>query len=73
MGCNSFGADYKVTGDQVAFGAIISTQMFCDETSSQENAVLGILSDKVLRYQLMGDLLTLTSSDGASAILLVRK
>jgi heat shock protein HslJ len=73
VGCNSFGAEYKVDGDQIVFGSIISTMMFCDETSAQESAVLGILSDKTVKYQVDGDQLKITSSDGASAIVLVRK
>lgn len=73
VGCNSFSADYKIDGDQIALGSIVSTMMFCNETSSQESAVLGILSDNSLKFQLNGDFLTLTSADGASAVVFVRK
>ena len=73
VGCNSFGAEYKVDGDQIVFGSMVSTMMFCDETSSQESAVLGILSDKTVKYQVDGEQLIITSSDGASVVVLVHK
>ena len=73
VGCNSFGADYKVDGDQIIFGPIISTMMFCDATSPQESAVLNILSDKTVKYQIDGEQLTITSSDGASVVVLAHK
>ena len=73
VGCNSFGSEYKVDGDKITFGSIISTMMYCEETSSQESVVLGILSDKTINYQVEGDELKITSSDGASVVVLVRK
>ncbi len=73
VGCNTFGADYKVKRDQITFGSIVSTLMFCTETSSQESAVLGILSDKTVTYQIDGKLLTITSSDGVSIVVLAHK
>ncbi len=73
VGCNSFGAEYKVDGDQIVFGSMVSTMMFCDETSSQESAVLGILSDKTVKYQVDGEQLIITSNDGASVVVLVHK
>lgn len=73
VGCNSFGADYKVDGDHITFGSIVSTMMFCEETSTQESAVLSILTDKTLSYQFNGNQLTLTSQDGALIVVLARK
>lgn len=73
VGCNSFGSDYKVDGDHIIFGSIVSTMMFCEETSAQESAVLSILTDKTLSYQLTGNQLTLTSQDGALVVVLARK
>ena len=73
MGCNSFGSDYKVDGDQVTFGSIVSTMMFCNEISTQESAVLAILTDKTVSFTVNGDELTFTSADGASVIVLARK
>lgn len=73
VGCNSFGADYKVDGDQITFGSIMSTMMFCNEISTQESAVLAILTDKTVSFTVNGDQLTLTSTDGASVVALARK
>ncbi|MDP1715013.1 MAG: META domain-containing protein [Anaerolineales bacterium] len=73
VGCNSFGADYKVNGDQITFESFVSTLMFCTETSSQEGAVLGILSDRTVKYRIDGDLLTITSTDGSSVVVLAHK
>jgi heat shock protein HslJ len=73
VGCNSFGADYKVDGDQVIFGSIVSTMMFCEGVSDQESSVLNILTDKTVSFTIKGDQLTLTSTDGASVIVLTRK
>ncbi|MBE0672014.1 MAG: META domain-containing protein [Anaerolineales bacterium] len=73
VGCNSFGADYKVDGSHITFGSIVSTMMFCEETSAQESAVLSILTDKTLNYQFNGNQLTLTSQDGTLVVVLARK
>lgn len=73
VGCNSFGADYKVDGDQITFGSIVSTMMFCNEISTQESAVLVILTDKTVSFTVNGDQLTLTSTDGASIVVLAHK
>lgn len=73
VGCNSFGADYKVDGDQITFGSIVSTMMFCNEISIQESAVLAILTDKTVSFTVNGDQLTLTSTDGASIVVLAHK
>ncbi len=73
VGCNSFGSEYTVDGDQIVFGSIISTMMFCDATSAQESAVLSILSDQSVKYQINGEQLTITASDGASVVVLAKK
>ncbi len=73
VGCNSFGAGYAVDGGQITFEPILSTMMFCEETSAQESAVLAILSDATVSFQLNGGQLTLTSADGASVVVLERK
>ena len=73
VGCNSFGSDYKVDGDQITFGSIVSTMMFCEGISDQESTVLGILTDKTVSFSMNDDQLTLTSEDGNSVIVLARK
>jgi heat shock protein HslJ len=68
MGCNQFGGDYETSGDQIAFGSIISTLMACEEPlMNQEAAILAMLSGTVA-YQVDGTKLTLTAEDGLVAV-----
>ena len=72
VGCNGFGGEYKLDGNTLAFGPVMSTLMFCEATSDQEQGVLALFAaDTVL--QLSGDVLTITSADGASVVNLSRK
>jgi len=74
VGCNSFGGNYEMSGDKITFGSIMSTMMYCEETSAQEQALLGIFSDNVsLQIQMNGNTLTIKSADGASVAILARK
>ena len=74
VGCNSFGGNYEVSGDKITFTSIMSTLMYCEETSSQEQALLSVFSDKVnLQIQMNDDTLTITSADGTSVVNLARK
>jgi heat shock protein HslJ len=73
VGCNSFGADYTADGDSIHIGSVVSTMMFCEATSAQESAVLGIVSDKTLKVSLNGNQLTLATEDGDSVIVLEKK
>jgi heat shock protein HslJ len=73
VGCNSFGAEYSVSGDKITFGSVLSTMMFCEDINEQESTVLSIFSDKTLTIESDGTTLTLTSADGASVIVLARK
>jgi heat shock protein HslJ len=74
VGCNGFGGNYKISGEKITFDSIMSTMMYCDETSTQEQGVLSIFSDNTkLPIQLNGDILTITSADNASVMTLARK
>lgn len=73
VGCNTFGGEYKVNGNQVAFSGVFSTLMFCEGTSDQESAVLAILSDKTLNFSVSGSQLTLSSESGTSVVILEKK
>lgn len=73
VGCNSFGADYTTQGENIHIGSVISTMMFCDATSAQENAVLGIVTDKNLKVSMSGNQLILTTEDGTSVLILEKK
>jgi heat shock protein HslJ len=73
VGCNSFGGDYEVKGNQIIFGSIISTLMACEEPiGSQEAAVLKTFTGTA-SYTLSGDTLTITSEDGTTSIVLARQ
>ena len=73
VGCNSFGGDYKINGDQMSIGSVFSTMMFCDQTSTQESAVLAILSDQTMTVTQSGNQLILSSADGKSVVMLEKK
>ena len=73
VGCNSFGGDYTLSGNQMSIGSVISTMMFCDQTSAQESAVLSILSDQNMTITQSGNLLTLSSADGKSIVSFEKK
>ena len=74
VGCNGFGGAYELTGNEITFNGVMSTLMYSDATSAQEQGVLGVFADKVqLQFQLNGDNLTITSADGTSVVNLVRK
>jgi heat shock protein HslJ len=74
VGCNGFGGTYELQGDQITFSGIMSTLMYCEETSTQEQGVLSVFSDNLaLQLRLNGDSLTITSADGSSVVNLARK
>jgi heat shock protein HslJ len=73
VGCNGFGGEYKVSGDTIEFGPIMSTLMFCaGPVGEQESATLAALQE-FAGFVLDGDMLTITSPDGASVIVLEKK
>jgi len=57
-GCNGFGGDFAKKGNEIKITQIISTKMFCDETSDVENKFLGNL-ERVTKYQISGGKLLL--------------
>lgn len=73
VGCNSFGTEYEVNGNEITFDSIVSTMMYCEAVANQESAVIGALSGNPVTFQLDGDTLTLSSADGASVVVLARK
>lgn len=73
VGCNSFGGDYKVSGDTITFGPIMSTMMAClNQSGDQEMGTLAVLKESA-KFVLDGNKLTITSGDGKSEIVLARK
>jgi heat shock protein HslJ len=68
VGCNSISGDYTLNGEQVNFGAVVTTLMACaDPLMQQESAVLKMFSGTV-KYTVTSGQLTLTSADGATAV-----
>ena len=73
VGCNSFGGDYKVSGDTLTFGPMASTMMFCEgPVGDQELGTLAVLKESA-KFVMDGNKLTITSGDGKSVIMLARK
>jgi heat shock protein HslJ len=64
-GCNGFGGNYTVEGDQVTFSEIVSTLIACEEPlMSQEEAVLRVLTETA-SYAIEGNTLTLMNNEMA--------
>jgi len=73
VGCNGFGGDYTVEGNNIVFGQIISTLMFCEgPVGEQEATTLAVFTESA-PFIVDGDTLTITSADGSSVVVLVRK
>jgi heat shock protein HslJ len=62
-GCNEFGGDYTVEGDQITFNEIVSTLKLCDTPlMGQEEAMQQVLTETA-DYQIEGNTLTITNND----------
>jgi len=67
-GCNGFSAPYEAGSDgSLTFGPVMSTMMFCENSSEQELAYFQAL-EKVTSFHLEGGQLILASEDGTTAI-----
>lgn len=65
-GCNQYGGSYTVEGDQLTFGMLFMTEMYCmdpEGVMAQESAYLETLAT-VARYRMAGERLELLDSDG---------
>ena len=62
-GCNQIGGEYRVEGDQITFGPIVSTLIACpDLQMAQEETMLQVLTDTA-SFKIEGDTLTITNND----------
>jgi heat shock protein HslJ len=62
-GCNKFGGQFTVEGDQITFNEIVSTLKLCDTPlMGQEEAMQQVLSGTAT-YMIEGNTLTLTNND----------
>lgn len=72
VGCNGFGGDYKVDGEKIIFGQIISTLMFCEGPVGEQEAVTLAAFAESASFTIDGDTMTITSADGSSIVVLAR-
>ncbi|HSG41629.1 MAG TPA: META domain-containing protein [Anaerolineales bacterium] len=73
VGCNGFGGAYEVDSDMINFNPIESTLMFCEgPVGDQELATFATLQE-ITTFEIDGNMLTITSADGNSSIVLERK
>ncbi|MEW6094247.1 MAG: META domain-containing protein [Chloroflexota bacterium] len=65
--CNGFGGEYTLNGDELTFGALMSTLMACfpEEVMDQESAYFAALA-ATASFQLEGEMLTLIDEEGTS-------
>lgn len=62
-GCNGFGGEYTVEGDQITFSELFSTLMACEEPlMSQEGAVFQVLNGGA-SFTIDGETLTITNGE----------
>ena len=62
VGCNMFMGNYIFYGDSITVSSIASTMMYCNLTSAQETAVLGLLQGSTfLTTRFNGDYLMITN------------
>jgi len=73
VGCNGFGGDYKVSGDMIIFGPVMSTMMFCQGPQMDQEQVSLAVFQKSAKFVMNSDQLTITSEDGKSVIVLAKK
>ncbi|TVR20107.1 MAG: META domain-containing protein, partial [Anaerolineaceae bacterium] len=68
-GCNRYGAQYNIDGDDLSFDMVISTLMACmeDDITAQEAAYFEALS-AITGYTLEAGRLTLTDDDGVRLV-----
>lgn len=61
-GCNGYGGNYSAAGDQLSVSELISTKMFCQETSGYENAFFQTLQS-AKSYRIEGKTLEVDCGD----------
>ena len=71
VGCNGFGGSARISGNKIATGPLMATEMYCEATMDQEMAVLMLLNGE-LAFEIDGNTLTIFSEDGKSALHLIQ-
>jgi heat shock protein HslJ len=71
VGCNSFGGDFTISGDQITFGPVVRTMMACDgQVMQQEDAVMLVFSG-IVKFSIESGKLTINSTKGDTAVTFV--
>lgn len=65
-GCNSYGGDAEVDGDQITLGSIIGTLRACEGATGDVDRAFGTVLQGTITAEVTGDVLTLTNADGDS-------
>jgi len=73
VGCNGFGGDYKTGDGTITFGALAATLMFCEGPAGEQETAVFSAFVETASYELNGNTLTITSADGSSVVVLVKK
>jgi len=73
VGCNSFGSDYTAGNGRISFGALASTEMACEEPLMQQESAIFQLFANSAAFKIEGNLLVITSSNGANAVVFARR
>jgi heat shock protein HslJ len=63
-GCNNYFSDYKLNGNEIAFGPIGATKMFCDGDPGQREAVFLAALENVATYTIKRSTLTFFDGNG---------
>lgn len=73
VGCNGFGGEYSVDGSTITFGPVETTLMFCEgPVGDQEMATLAVFQESAV-FAIDGIVMTITSANGNSSIVLEKK
>jgi putative lipoprotein len=62
-GCNRFSGSYTLTGEQVKFGPMAATKMYCEQAQPIEDRYFAALGS-VVSWSVAADALTLSSDTG---------
>ena len=66
LGCNRFQGSAIITDSHIELSPLAMTRMYCEKTDSLERSIISMLHES-LTYELEGNKLKLTSSDGIIA------
>ena len=62
-GCNSLGGEYKIKGDQITFGPVVSTLMACPDPQMAEEGIIHQVLTDTASFKVEGSTLTITNNE----------